>query len=238
MKNKRGISHIEMILSFVIFVGFLIFLFAIFRPFRVVSGGEVYLDVVERGIRNNVSADVDFQTLKINDELVINDCFCLIYDLEKVIVKNEFETVISAETGGNLCAESANKFFYISSSEEFPDSYGSDLYNSDEPDCQDLVKDTDYALGLFRTYSFYSNSKLVKLHSYTLSNYNEVKEQLGLPGSEDFSFSLRSKETNELILENTKQPGKGVRVLARDVPIQIVKNNGDFEYLILNIKVW
>ena len=235
MKNKRGITHVEIILSFAIFVGFFIFLMAIFRPFSTSSGGEIYLDVVEREIKKSVSADVYFQTIKINESITINDCFCLEYKLGNVIVKNEFETIITAETGENLCIKSTGKFFYVYSSKEFPDSDSNALYNSD---CQNLLKDKNYVLGLIRSYSFYSNNKLNKLHFRTMQNYDDVKDELEIAKSEDFSFSLRDKETNEIILENTKNATKMRRVLARDVPIQLVYNDGGFDYAMLNIKVW
>lgn len=232
LRGKKGISHVEMILSFVIFIGFLIFLFAIFKPLRVVSGGEVYLDILERGINDNVSIDVNFQTLKINDSVDVN-CFCIEYSLKNIIVKNENEIIINSETGDNLCMESLDKFFYIYSSEEFESSEGISLSS-----CSFLEKDKNYTLGLFRSYSFYSNRSLKKLHYETANNYDDVKDKLELRASKDFSFSLRMKESNEIILENTKKPGKGVRVLARDVPVQIVYNNGKFEYALLNIQVW
>ena len=131
LKNKKGaVSHIEMILSFIIFVGFLIFLFAIFKPFRIASSSETYVDVVERGIKENVSVNVNFQTLKLTG--TNPGCFCIPYSLKKVIVKNVNEVKIldsNVETDGNrLCIKNSQIFFYISSSEEFPNNIGN-LYN-------------------------------------------------------------------------------------------------------------
>tara|TARA_Y100000310_G_C20652882_1_gene800414 strand:- start:1273 stop:2001 length:729 start_codon:yes stop_codon:yes gene_type:complete len=240
LKNKKGaVSHIEMILSFIIFVGFLIFLFAIFKPFRIASSSETYVDVVERGIKENVSVNVNFQTLKLTG--TNPGCFCIPYSLKKVIVKNVNEVKIldsNVETDGNrLCIKNSQIFFYISSSEEFPNNIGN-LYNPNPPGdiCDELTD--NYDLGLFRTYDFYSNRKLNKLHSDTLNNYDEVKDYFDITSSKDFSFSVRDKEDGIIIKENTKKAVTGVRVIARDVPIQRVNNNGNYDYLLLNIRVW
>jgi len=64
--NKRGIEHIEMILSFVIFAGALIIAFAYFKPFSVPHTSESLLDQIYSNVEERVSTDLVFASLVVN----------------------------------------------------------------------------------------------------------------------------------------------------------------------------
>jgi len=251
--NKRGMSHIEVILSFVIFLGFLIFLFAIFMPFKTSNGSDVYLDIASREIKNNISAQVNFFTLRLNEQST--GCFYFDYNasLTKVNVQNENYIKIDAmnrelsqqeisaaaaaaaaggksikpDTEKRVIISGEGKFFYIYSYEEFNES------DIDEQTCKQLEKE-DYVVGLFRSHNMVSFKKLEAFRdSYNL-DYESVKKEIGI--TQDFKFSVRDT-LNKDILNITKKVPK-TKVFARDEPIQIVYTNGSFKYAILNIQLW
>jgi hypothetical protein len=236
IKNKKGISHVEVILSFVIFIGFLIFLISIINPFKIFSKSKVYLNILERELRNYTSVRVDFLTLRLNDG--IEGCFKFKYDLENITVKNETGSPLLAFSrieGGHrriFIKGIGEEFYYIYSSKEFKERI------FDPKSCDLLKKDEDYTLGLFRSYDLTSYSKLQELKREHDSNYEELKQKLGIPTSKDFSFNVRDTTKKEILIEVAKKPPVGVKVLARDVSIQIVNSTGDFRYAILNIQVW
>ncbi len=239
-KGKKAVSHVDIILSFVIFTGFLIFLIAIFKPFKISGGEEVYLDMAERKIRDLTSTEVKFLTIRLNANTEIENCFCFDYDFSNVTVKNKnysFVNALSKEKGKGrkgrkVCIDNKEVFFYIYSCEDFKEE------RFDSSNCIDL-EENNYTLGLFRKYDMASWRKLNELNKSYEENYDEVKNEIGLPGSKDFSFNIRKTEAaGEVILRVKKEPPKGVKVLARDIPIQIVHENGTLNYAILNIRVW
>jgi hypothetical protein len=64
MKNKRGSSHLEVILSFVIFVGFTFFLLTYLQPTQKTSLENSILDGLESSFLNNV--EINFTKVLVN----------------------------------------------------------------------------------------------------------------------------------------------------------------------------
>lgn len=235
IKGKKGFTHLEIILSFVIFVGFLIFALAIFNPFNMLSsGGKVYLDMAERGLKEQISAEVVFQSIKLSPDVIFTKgCFCFPYELNKVIARNVNYNIVKAEkSGDNLCIDGSNDFYYLLSSSEFEE-------NGFSVDC-DIFHKGDYSLGLYRSYSFVSYELLKILNQSAIENYNTLKEKIKLPSNKEFSFSVRSTNISlKNIFGPIKMPPKGIRVNARDVPLQLVYSNGTIRYdTIMNVQVW
>jgi hypothetical protein len=244
MNNKRGMSHIEMVLSFIIFVGFLIFLFAIFKPLRGFSQGEVYLDILERNIKNYTKIEVKFLTLNINEN-ISSECFHFRYnssldniterDANYNFVQSFCEGVGGGQGRGDvkpreIWINGTGNFFYIYFCDEFRES------EFDAVNCKSLNK-KDYSLGLYRSYNMTSYNKLEELEKEYANNYDELKGKFGLPSSKDFSFNVLDSSRNS-ILRVQKTIPRGVRVLARSEDVQLVYKNGTFKYAILNMKLW
>ena len=237
IESKKAMSHVEIILSFVIFVGFLFFLLSIFNPFESFSREEVYMDVAGRMILNQTSTDVLFLSIRLNNPLN-KDCFCFDYDLEDVVVKDESYSIVDAltiDTDNSVCIDDNGEFFFIYSNEYFDTDVLFDTSN-----CQNLKKeDKDYLIGLVRTYSMTSYDKLVSLwgNCSDLNNYINIKTNFGIPGSKDFAFSVRDT-VGKVILNKTRESPKGTNVLAKNELIQLVYNDGRMEYAVVNIQVW
>jgi len=237
IKNKKGMSHVEIVLSFVIFIGFLIFIFSIFNPFRVSDEKEIYLNIIERGIKEQTNVEFKFLSLSLNQSLG-EACFYFEYNLSNVVVKNESYDFVAAfsEKSGNkrrIYINGTGSFFYIFSCEEFNES------NFSSQHCKKL-KQKDYTLGLLRRYDVTSYSKLENLTKKYDLNYEGIKGEIGLPSSKDFSFSVRDTNlsSRKPILTVNKTISKQVGILTRDVPIQLLYSNGTLKYAILNIQVW
>ena len=65
IKNKKGISHIEVIISLVIFIGFLIFLFVFLKPVRNREISQTILDTAENGILDFLEVDYNYISVKL-----------------------------------------------------------------------------------------------------------------------------------------------------------------------------
>jgi hypothetical protein len=229
-KRKKGMSHVEIIVSFVIFLGFLVFIFSVLNPFKTLDRKDIYFDVIEEGIKNYTSTKFDFLTINLNEN--VGGCFYIDYSLGKVIVKNESYDFVDAKSdGGKVYIKGSGEFYYIYSCEEFEDK---SLIN--EKECIKM-EEMNYTFGLFRSYNMTSNKSLIKLKNEYETNYRQLKRKLGVPETEDFLFRVRNM-TGQEILNVTKNIVRGAKVSTRGVPIQIVYNDGTLEYAILNIQKW
>lgn len=219
-------------------MGFLIFLFFIFNPFNFSEENYVNLDTLEREILNYVDVDVQLISLNLNDRMAVGDCFYFIpnadANLKDISVKDEDGIDVNAKyTGGRVYIEKRKDFYYIYSSEEFFQRSANDV------GCDFLIEGGggDFVLGLSISQNLTSKKKLFQLKEDYVDNYEDLKEQLNLPLTEEFVFNVRDTVGNPIIGVDRKIPNK-IGVLARDIPIQIVHPNGSFQYGIINIRTW
>ncbi len=76
--NRKGVEHIEMIFSFIIFIGALAVAFTYFHPFSNSKTSNTLLDQIYMGVENRVSTDAIFVSLMINaSQISTNNKFTL-----------------------------------------------------------------------------------------------------------------------------------------------------------------
>ncbi len=244
--KKRGISHVEVVLSFIIFISFLTFLFLFFNPIKTIKNNPLFLDVVEREIKKNVSTNFSILTLKLDDPPSSNNppklCFYFTYDsdlgnvtVKKMIQDNYEEVQAYSKDIGNgrkkiYINDANNNFFYL---------YFSPSFNENEfagVNCLKYKKE-EYSLGLLRSYVAESYDKLIELNNTYYRNYNELKNLFKIPNSIDFSFSVRDSLGNNIISAR-KEIKRKTNVFSKDSNIKILYNNGTIKYAILNVQVW
>lgn len=241
LKRKKGISHVEMILSFVIFIGFLIFIMAIFRPFSI-GKKESYINSIEKGILEHVSVNVTLATIMVSNVPSGSTCFSFGSELNPVIVKNKdgiFVKANSDRTTNIIKIQGGNNFYYILSSEKFIED-GFSLPPGTT--CAD-IDITSYSLGLTREYKMLSYQKIDEMENKYLSDYKGLARELGIPASRAFSFSVR--DSNEVVIFNSGEPKGKFMVTAKDIGVQIIHENanygiqaGNIIFAKLNIRVW
>src|SRR3989338_7880445 len=86
IRNKRGISHVEVIMSFIIFFS-IVAVFCIFlRPIMEPSLNDVVLDIVEEGFMEDSLSAVVTVPFKINDTIFADNitfpCFRVAHPLD------------------------------------------------------------------------------------------------------------------------------------------------------------
>lgn len=237
MRNKKGSSgHIEIVISFLIFISFVIFLFSVFPVYK--SGkSEVGLDAAEHGILNFASEDVYYFTVILNlTEQLKEDCFCIYYASQNPgnpIAKNESGNLVNTtfSLADGICINDKEKFHVIYSSYEFKET------PVDKSKCKILSKlSGDYLIGLESSTRMIFYDKVVSLTNEYNSNYEKLKGDFGVPKKEDFKFKITDLKGAE-ILGTAKNTGR-VEVLARNIPGQLAYENGSSVFVMLNIQAW
>ena len=237
--KKKG-SHVGIILSFVIFVTFLIFLYSILEPaIRMQRDKESLLDYLKIELIKRFSEDLTSSSVSIIE--VQQECIVienLVDELNippEVIVKGESGYIFPNKIdGSNLMVDLAGGtgefFFKIYYSEEFEESSGGSFGS-----CNKLIQDGTYTIGLVRTDEYVFETKINDLINEYETNYDGLKSELKIPSGSEFGFSLiHSNETRV----GTEEEEISTNIYAREIPVQYVDRESNINSGFINILVW
>ena len=186
--NKKG-SHISFIISFLLFISFLIFFIGLLNPFeKAETGKSLLLKHLEKGIIKQVSDDV------------------LVVSATEITGGSKSCLNIDSLSSNNAKTRQENGLIKFSFSDEF---------STNDFQC-DLTK--EYEIGLIRLQKSVFQSKVLDLNNSYGNNYDTLKENLGIPETNDFEFSFF--DIYEVpIIETISKEAPPTEVLAELVPI-------------------
>jgi len=210
MKSKHAQSHVEIILSFVIFIGFLLFVFMFMNPFAKTE--PVYImDNIQKAIIDEISSEIGKLSAITNG----SSCYSI-------------PAYLTIEYGNNFKeVPEDNKKYVI---------YFSDIFEkegiiscSDDP--------LNYTLATYSQEEIVVYGKIIDLKTDYENDYNNLKKSLGM--TNDFLFKTKNMVGEEITeLSVDRKIPKGINVEAREIPIRVINSDGDILELILNIKAW
>lgn len=240
-RGKKG-SHIGFMLSFVMFIVFLLFVYSLLQPtFANQKTKESQLEAVKAKLLENFRNEVT--TISITTERSIP---------KPCIELKDFIT--GAGAGTNLVAKDKNEnnlelrllggddlqinrldiedfFFRIYDSEEFEE-----LGTTQITPCMPLKTDNGgYAIEQTKSEFYISKAKILQAISDYASDINAFKNSIGISTSTDFSFSLLD-ETKTVIAE-TAQKEVSEEVYADEFLIQYVDADG-ISTGFINLRIW
>jgi len=246
MRGKQG-SHVGMILSFVIFITFVVFLYTVVSP--AVNTGEskkTILETIKIEVERNISTDLTTAVIQIVSSKNPNqNCVKLTNLLTllaippnssgnyPLIVKNETENIQLAYTIDMIADlqinrnNKSNRFFKIYSAPQF-----SGLPISTIDPCSSV---TDYNVSSITIDSYSIERKIYQFIDNYKNDYNGLKTILKVPPGSEFGFSF--KQANGTIISVGNTTGT-VSVYADETPIQYVNNSANILSGFINIRVW
>ncbi|MEI7719360.1 MAG: hypothetical protein WCI72_05810 [archaeon] len=169
--KKKGSSHLEIIISFILFVSFTLFLVLTLEPTK----QNLLEDSILFGVKN---AFFDSSTTNVTSVLVdaknalgvcVTDVPCFPNELNLGINKNNISSVPPKP-----CA------YYILTSTEF-------LTNSVTVKCSDDPNRNNYSLGYIEKQQVLSNNTLEGIKVQYYADYNASKFRFGVPAVVDFA---------------------------------------------------
>lgn len=234
-RNKNGMSSLEIIISFVIFTGFVGFMFLAF-PLNKVEKNRVGLDIAEREILNFANVQMhEFSVVvddaKIDDSGMNCSVFNSNWGVESIIIRNESNDIVNGTHEGSIISiNSKTRFYEIFSLQEFVEN------NFSDEECLTLSSE-DYQVGILRTYKVLSYDKITALKEMYFSSYSDLLTNFSIPRREDFGFALRELSGESILEVFNKKPARA-QIIARNTPVQIAYPNGSLKYAVLNVQVW
>lgn len=239
--KKRG-SHVGFMLSFGIFVVFLIFVYAILQPaIKTEENKQALLDYLNIQIVKNVSYDITNSNVKVDST---SGCINLINIVSGIGIDSDVAGYVLVKNGSdsvkNVFAGSSNLKINETrvSENNFKIYHSKGLRVSEREDvsgCQDLEEGAGYNFTFVRTSNYVFKDKILDLINMYNRNYNKVREGLNVPVGSNFGFSF--VESNGTILE-TEQMNVSKSVYVSEIPIEYMDSEVNILPGFLRIKVW
>lgn len=235
-KSRRSQGHVEMIISFGIFLGFLLALLFFLSPLKSKHIDYTMLDMTEKALLEDWTLDYETVSLSITDSSSLGSASCIVVENKpqlfgKVLAKNKNSGAVAASLSGEnsiaLDYNSANDFYTLY--------FSADGFAGSSKTCGNYIPDTTYSFGAvtFRKDILYEDIEKFALEYDT--DYEGLKERLGLKN--DFAFYLYDEEGIELLGKSIFVP-KYVEVIAREIPAIALDKNADMMNIIVNIRAW
>jgi hypothetical protein len=245
MRGDKHGSHVGVIISFVIFITFIVFLYVVVNP--AVQTGEdkkTTLDYVGSKITENVSANFTSASIKINSKknpgtnCVQLKNFLAFLEISRpypLIVKNEIGDIENAYSGSgtnfaNLVINRKNKdnlFFEIDISPEFPG-----ISVSTISPCSSV---SEYNISLIKTQSYVFENNMYELIDEYNGDYEKLKTELNVPPGVEFGFGFT--QSNGTKIDIGKAAGT-VNVFVKEIPVQYIDEKANILSGFINVKVW
>lgn len=208
-KSKLAQGHIEIILSFVLFIGALAFLFIFINPFAQTSEDSV-IENIQNKIINNVSLEIGKLSVVLTNP---EDCY----------------NFIPADYPGNYQEAYVSPRKYTI--------YFGEIFNNVTTKKNPSCTTNQYTLGIYSKEDMIVYERIIGLVSSYNSDYEELKTNLGITG--DFVFSFKNLVNAEITqLSVLKNIPVGVDVEANEFPVRVINGSGDIQELRLNIRAW
>lgn len=231
LKKRNAQAHVEMILSFVIFVGFFIFLFIFLNPFQEKPTVRL-LDITESAILEKLSINYNEVSLKVlssesPDCWIIDDGFFQGLG-SSVIVKNIDKEAISGSLGSTIIFDNDGDFYYL---------YFSDIFDGDSTGLSScfLLTSSDYKIGTLKKEKAVYEGYFEGFKTSYDEGYAGLKTELGI--NNNFAFAIVNNDRDVLFSGERNIP-EGINILARNIPVMMIDKSGVVKPIIINIQVW
>jgi len=245
--NKKG-SHIGFVVSFVIFVTFLVFLYTIIQPVTVRERSKDYiLDYLTLNLIGNSTGEMTTMVVNVVDPILPGKA-CI--NLQNMIGDGEGEIPISMKDHLSFTAN-GESFLYQESGQGFIVNVGEGfqgiitiIYSEDINKLPYVsVGGCDphsFPTGYVKTFSEIFETKMYEINESYYADYEALKITLGIPDGTEFNFyvydSLRSEPP--IISAEIQEPPIDKSVFVQETPIQYADVNGNKLFGFLKVEIW
>jgi len=248
--KKRGMSHVEMVISFIIFVVAVSFSLYFFSPLDSTRLVESTLLYGFNEINDNVSIELEIFSVIINNTKIVRDVNLnslstppiLSVDLEESFNLN---VMVKTQDGDELIARVFNDIVYVDLGNDWASVDFVEIILGDEFETRNFQSvgalGIDYYNIVSRnTEKVISEKKFKNLKSFYDGNYLDLKTDFNIPNRVNIGFSLVfSRNSQDLIKASSNIP-RGLEIFSETKREKVLRDNAskDFEFADLTVEVW
>ena len=195
MLNKRGLGHVEAILSFVIFIGFIVFAFVFFSPFESNRTLRSTSDYAWREVYDFSRVELEIYSVFIDDlspPLIAAVSLTGAPSGWNAVVEDSMGAIVQSYTdlsGVVHYTTPSNKFARIKFGQDF--SQGVNVIAGTPPQ--------SYTVSSSENSKFMSEKKLLELNASYYSDYSNLKKQFNLPNRVNFGFAVTFYDGTQIL---------------------------------------
>lgn len=241
IKNKKG-SHVGFVISFVVFVTFLVFLFAVLQPAITREDTKEYvLNSLKFRILENVSYETTTVSLNVEENSGNDECITL-SNIDGTGIPSEFQgnLLIKNYLGDKLNYELSGQNINVETGQNFEGilrvSYSDVLAPGQTSQSGCVTK--SYSVGIKKNDSQITETGFTNLESYYDSNYDTLKSKFGVSENSEFSFTLFDSGRNEIINSEKESPPQSIDIYVSETPVKYMNSTGGTKLGFLVINVW
>lgn len=251
-KNRRG-SNIDVIISFIVFIGFLVFFYVIIQPSLVTPQDKsVIINSLYTELKSNLTgANITIISVGINlQKSAQKNCIILNGFAGAANLQSPLKILVYNETGGNYPAYNSSGDVYVNMSnpaDVFLNVYSSPSFvpNPTTPSgltpCTNLYfnnQNNNYTLGKIQDYSvgYIFDANVKQLITAYDSNYLGVKSWFNVTANEDFGFNFTYQNMTS-IGTNDKPPAYS-SIYSESFPVLYITENNSLQSGELTVRVW
>ena len=234
IKSTKSQGHVEMILSFTIFAGFVVAMFFFLNPAKENKVSYVSLDTAENIILENISVDYSYIAVILNSSISAGQCFSVVNNFnlsERSLVIDEKNNIaLSSNSGSRINIRSTGnvrlyKLYFSETFNSYPSATG----------CPDISG--NFSFGVLTSENTVVWENLQALNDSYMQDYAKLKSDLKV--REDFEFVAYNLNRTQVLFDTTSvHKLKTSFVLSRDIPMRIIDKNATQRDIILNLRVW
>ncbi len=235
--NKRG-SHVGVILSFVIFVTFLVFLYSALEPaIKTQKEKDSLLSFIQEEIIKNITKDMTTSVVKFKaagPPCVYFEKISGTDTNSKIIIQNKGGLVfsISGWDSGNIFVDrqGGNKLIKIFFLE------GTQATSTRPSSCTEAKEIEDYNITYTRTKPYIYESAIIEIRDiYNAGGVETLKDYFKVPIGSDFGLAFKDSDGNIIA---TNEGNISTNVYSKEINIEYIDEEAKEKSGILAVKVW
>jgi len=238
--EKRG-SHIGIVLSFVIFITFIFFIYLITQPALKTEKKDNSLEYFSVNLEKEASANLTTASLVVLQSTSQNcvrfsGFFAATGIGSNIIVRNSSGVLQAQIDSGDLLVvrNGGDVFFKVYESNEFSAAATGSISS-----CHQLDQGSDYSIGLVKTEENVFQTRIIKLIGNYSGDYDSLKSQLKISQENEFDFSFTYANGTEVSTSGQNQTiSSNINIYAKNAPIVYISDKAAEESGLLNVKIW
>lgn len=239
--DKRGLGHLEAVLSIVLFIIAVFVIIQFFFPSNSQNVSDEISKEIFNSIKDNSSVDYITYNIKVNNTnnqissniLSVNVSESLVNKNITVIssIGSQTDSKVVNYESGIFCTRitSSDNVIIVKTSENL---YNSAILSDSCPN----VDETYYQVTSRSSRKIISEKNLMEINSKCISDYSNLKKQLNIAPGIDFAFNIELPDTT--IISCDKKILKNVEVNSLNTRVEILRIDGKIEYANFNLRIW